>query len=174
MRIPPHAQRRNKLRRARATAHFPGPGRPIKRAERQKGTRATGQVGAAALYRPSFDTTDANRRSCRDGLRAISPHFIGIITWLSARLISDITYARTALEDCVQNCRNLCLRRPLQTRCKRQKRSDIHMKQNARRNQVYCHASACASCRHCVSWECWLQSRAARRIPRKNGVDTRR
>ena len=53
----------NVLRRAHATAHFHGPGSPTKHTQGQKGTRATGRGGAAALYLPSSATADANRWS---------------------------------------------------------------------------------------------------------------
>ena len=59
----------------------------------------------------------------RDGLRAISLHFMNEQTWLSSRFDSDITCACSALEIRVQIGQNPRPRTPLQTRCKRQSRS---------------------------------------------------
>ena len=51
------------LRRADATAHFPGPKSPTEHAQGQERTLATDRAGATALYPPSSATADANRRS---------------------------------------------------------------------------------------------------------------
>ena len=53
----------NMLRRADATAHFPGPKSPTEHAQGQERTLATDRAGATALYPPSSATADANRRS---------------------------------------------------------------------------------------------------------------
>ena len=59
----PACRPENALRRADATAHFPGPGSRTKHTQGQKGTRTTGRGDAAALYPPRSAATDANRRS---------------------------------------------------------------------------------------------------------------
>ena len=59
----------------------------------------------------------------RDGLWAISLHFMNEQTWLSSRFDSDITCACSALEIRVEIGQNPRPRTPLQTRCKRQSRS---------------------------------------------------
>lgn len=88
--------------------------------------RGPGQLGGEMLRpstRPDRPRPMRTDGPGRDGLRAISLHFMHKQTWLSPRFDSDITCACSAVKIRVQIAQNPPSRAPLQTRCKRQSRS---------------------------------------------------